>query len=730
MFFFQALMLAGYCFTHLSLKHAGVKNQGILLSAVAGITLFFLPPGLAIVTQIPENPVFWVLKILFQSIALPFFLLAGLSPLLQVWFSKTINDNSADPYFLYAASNAGSFFALLLYPIVFEPTLDLIHQAKLWTYLYLLLLALLVICRSFVINPEEEKEARLDESSNFVNLSKETVVSWIVAALIPSSLLLSITHFVTSDLSPVPLLWIVPLLIYLATMTIAFSKYNLADKKIELMALFSVLVFPLSYFIKAGHFVLLSIPLNLFILFSIALYCHSYLSKTRPSVKHLTAFYTFISLGGMLGGLFNSIFAPLLFNSFIEYPMFIAISAFFIQKTAMSLQHSPESQFSIAGLSAAIMSGMSTAFALKGVVKVSISDLFRKLALANAYHIDMEPCATILSSLHQWEGIIKTLILVSIAIFPIVLIKKLPAFSLTAFISISFLTMTLIDIHESAPVVFKSRNYFGQKVVKWVNNGQEKMLTHGSTLHGIQSVSKGMRYKPLSYYHPLGPAGDIMKLSQATKTNARIAIVGLGVGSMAAYSVPGQEFTLIDIDPEIISIAAESDMLFSYISDNASQCRLICGDGRLKLAEEPDGKFDLIFIDAFSSDSIPVHLVTDEAIRLYMKKLNDAGVLAFNVANRYIALSHVLNDIARNQQLAIFTVVDDTFDKTSKENRFRDQTEYVVMSRSIASIKSLLETKNKVWHEPENKPLTSLWTDNYSSILPLLKHLEFFPQLR
>jgi len=726
MFFFQALMLAGYGFTHFSLKRAGIRSQAFILLAVAATTLFFLPPDLIVDTQIPENPIFWVLKKLFQTIALPFFLLAGLSPLLQVWFSKTTHDNSADPFFLYAASNAGSFFALLLYPIVIEPMLDLSHQAKLWMYLYYFLLVLLVFCRLFIKSSKIENDISCNETAEFKSIAKNTVSLWILAAFIPSSLLLSVTYFITSDIAPVPLLWIIPLLLYLATMSIAFSKYNPAEYRIDKLALFAVLVFPLSYFVKAGHFVLLSIPLNIFVLFSISLYCHSYLAKTRPSVKHLTSFYTFISLGGMLGGLFNSIISPLLFNSFIEYPLVIAASAFFIQKTAFSTENIQNNKFCRTSLAVAIMSAIVTAFALHGVAKISITDLYRKFALASAYNIDMEPFATILSLLRQSEGIITTLILVAIAVFPIALMRKWPAFSLTAFIGIAFLTMSAIEISESAPVIFKSRNYFGQKVVKLLNNGKKKTLTHGSTLHGMQSFSGNMRYKPLSYYHPLGPAGDIFELPQARKADARVAIIGLGIGSLAAYSTPGQEFTFIDIDPEIITIAAETDVLFSYISDNASQCRLICGDGRLKLAEEPDGKFDLIVIDAFSSDSIPVHLVTDDAVRLYMKKLNETGILAFNIANRYISLSSVLNAIAKNQQLAILTVIDKGFSRKLQENRFRDTTEYVVMSRAIGSIKSLLEIKNKVWHEPEEKHLTSLWTDSYSSILPLLKPIKIF----
>ncbi|MDD3148529.1 MAG: hypothetical protein PHD82_14645, partial [Candidatus Riflebacteria bacterium] len=335
MLFFQVLMLAGYSYTHFSQKQFGVKKQTNLQAILMLATILLLPIRFTASTTIPEDPTFWLLINLFKSAGIPFFILATLSPMLQLWFAHTGHCRATNPFFLYAASNAGSFFALLAYPFMIEPFVDLANQTTLWAAGYLMLTVLIILCRRTVKAemPQEEAAQAADAPLNAAKPDKielATIGKWVAAAFIPSSLLMGSTFFITTDLTPMPLLWILPLMVYLLTFVIAFSPRNMPFWLIEGLAVAAILIFTVIFGLDFRNRLLLTMPLHLMVLFAICLYFHSYLARSKPALHHLTAFYAWISFGGMLGGLFNTLIAPYVFLSYTEYPLIVIAGGIFI----------------------------------------------------------------------------------------------------------------------------------------------------------------------------------------------------------------------------------------------------------------------------------------------------------------------------------------------------------------------------------------------------------------
>ncbi|HAE39817.1 MAG TPA: hypothetical protein DCG57_14495, partial [Candidatus Riflebacteria bacterium] len=328
MLFFQVLMLAGYSYTHFSQKKLGVQKQSGLQLILMLATLSLLPIQFSASTSIPEDPMFWLLINLARSAGIPFFILATLSPMLQLWFAHTGHTRAGNPFFLYAASNIGSFSALLAYPFLIEPFIDLADQTKVWAGGYLILVVLIFLCRRQIRIGDNQPVENADTAPD--KLERSSIARWVVAAFIPSSLLLGSTLFITTDLAPVPLLWIIPLMIFLLTFVIAFSQYNLPSWLREKLAIAAVLIFTIFYCINLKLYLPITMLVHLMVFFMICLYCHSYLASSKPAIKHLTSFYTWISVGGMLGGIFNTLIAPQLFATYTEYPLMIYAACAFI----------------------------------------------------------------------------------------------------------------------------------------------------------------------------------------------------------------------------------------------------------------------------------------------------------------------------------------------------------------------------------------------------------------
>jgi len=718
MLFFQALMLAGYSYTHFSQKKFGVKMQTGIQIALMLATLLLLPIRFNASTAIPEDPTFWLLINLVKSAGIPFFILATLSPMLQLWFAHTGHRRAANPFFLYAASNTGSFVALLAYPFLIEPFVNLADQTRLWATGYAILTALIVICRKSV--KAEVTGQNTDEQKVSEKIENSTIIKWVAAAFIPSSLLMGSTLFITTDLAPVPLLWILPLMVFLITFVIAFSSYNIPFWLIEKFAIAAILVFTVVFGLDFRHRLWLTMPLHLAVLFAICLYCHSYLARTKPSVNHLTAFYTWISAGGMLGGLFNTLIAPNVFTSYTEYPLMIFAGSVFLY-----LNRDRQNEQSAMVPSTRIVSltvGLLTAASIIAIRTTDFIRILRKVAARHYFETDSGMVATMLEWLKSYHDLFTSIISIILALAPLVFFSRIKRFNLAAVVVAMLLCFYAYEIGSSVEIIYMTRNFFGVKYVAIRPSTGIRTLHHGSTRHGSQDLEPERRHAPLSYYHKDGPAGDIFSLPAALKKDFKAGIIGLGVGSMATYARPGNEFTFYEIDPDIIDMVGGENPIFSFIADQATQTRIISGDGRLKIAEVPAGYYDLIILDAFSSDAIPVHLITNEALQIYLNRLKPTGILAIHTSNRYLELQPVMKKLAEKNGLTALAVLDNDFDSTDKNNEMREKCTYVVMTKSAESIESLRLVKNKTWKEfATDLPDVALWTDSYSSIIPLIK---------
>ncbi|PKL42332.1 MAG: hypothetical protein CVV41_14420 [Candidatus Riflebacteria bacterium HGW-Riflebacteria-1] len=717
LFFFQALMLAGYGYAHFSLRRLGLYRQALTHLLLMVGALILLPISFDRAATVPEDPSLWLIVRLFKSAGLPFFVLTALSPLLQFWFSRTGHQKADNPYFLFAASNLGSFAALLLYPTLVEPSFDLAVQAKIWSGGFALLIVMLVACR-LTVKSETADTAEIESTDQAP--SYETMLKWLVAALFPSALLLAATQFITADISPVPLLWIIPLAIYLLTYVMAFSTWNLAPAHIKKLFFAAVMVFPVAYY-KLNTNLWVAAPLHLAILFTISLYCHTYLARNRPSVRHLTLFYANISLGGAVGSLLISFIAPLLFTSSAEYPILIILSCYLTRHFTLAEAADKTEERPDESLVLTVIMGTYAAAMFAAIESIG----FAKFLQHNAHNIGINPeigfLRTTVLFLIEKQNSCKTLAMILVTILPLLTLRKLPRINLAMFTMVC-LVLTTIWQTGNAPIKLCSmRNFFGIKDVRLSIEDQMVSLIYGSTVHGRQSLNLESMFDPLDYYHRNGPVGSAFRQLFSHKPDLKAGILGLGIGSLLAYSKPGNEFTFYEIDPQVIKIANNTDY-FSYLATFKGRSRIVCGDGRRMIEKSQEAYYDMIFLDAFSSDSIPVHLMTLEAMRMYFSRLKPDGVIVINIANRYLDLKPMLAALANQLSLYGLYSLDRVFDQNDPGNFGRSVTEYVVLTESLQVATELKKCEYIDWQNLRNNIAAGkVWTDSYSSLYSLLQ---------
>lgn len=721
LFFFQALMLAGYAYAHFSLRRLGLARQAMIHFAMMLVALFLLPISFDRSVAVPEDPSLWLIGKLFTSAGLPFFVLAALSPLLQTWFSRSGHARAENPYFLFAASNLGSFAALLLYPTLIESRFGLSFQTKIWAGCFALLLILLVACRLYVKSAETVEVANITATAS--PDTPDNRIKWLIAAMLPSVLLLAVTQFITADLAPIPLLWVIPLAIYLITYVMAFSSHNLAPARIEMLFLLAILLFPVAYF-KLHRSLAAALPTHLFILFAISLYCHSYLAGSRPNAKNLTGYYTVMSFGSVIGSFAVTFIAPLLFSNDAEYPLAIIFACFMTKR--FKLADNGESTDARESLALSVIIGLYAASVLVAIENINFSRHLQQ----TAHSLGFDPGSGYLNSMihflaaRQLENTV--LLLFIAAILPLLIIKKMPRLNLALFSLIS-IGMLAINYTGTMPLrLHSSRNFFGIKKVTVASENNTIAMVHGSTMHGMQSLLLDKMFEPLAYFHKNGPIGSIFALELTRKPDFKAGILGLGIGSLLAYAKPGQEFTFYEIDPEVIKIAQNPDY-FSYLSSFKERARVICGDGRRMIEQSSNGYFDAIFADAFSSDSIPVHLATEEALKIYADRLQPEGIIVFNISNRYIDLKPVLVSLAHKADFIALHVLDNVFVKDDPANFGRNVSEYIVLTKSESIADGLIKSPILAWNKlsdhtvSDSMTATVHWTDNSSSLFPLFK---------
>jgi hypothetical protein len=675
--FFQTALLAGYAYAHGSTTVLGVHRQVWPHVLLMLLPLAVLPIHLR--TDAPsstENPIAWLLLALVTSIGLPFFALSTSAAVLQKWYSLTDDERAGDPYFLYAASNLGSLTALLAYPTLIEPTLRLHEQSRWWTIGYVAFAVLVALCAVVVWRqPGAQVDRQASADTDAVTWRRRG--RWLALAFIPSSLLLGVTTHISTDIAAVPLLWIVPLSLYLLTFIIAFRGGHAAIRTVS-GRLMPILIVPLALFlvVQFNEPMAVVIPFHLLTFLVIALVCHGELADDRPSRAHLTELYLWMSVGGTLGGLFNALIAPALFDVVVEYPLVLALSGLVI----------PASLRAVAGRSSVLL-GMAFpvlvgALAI-GAVLVSNRQGFGGRWLLIALLV---PAVLAFSQRrHRWRFA---------ACVAAILVSGL-------FIREPFIQPLLTE-----------RTFFGVYRVTENSRSGNRTIVHGTTIHGVQSTRPERRSEPLSYYHRTGPIGQVFASVPAASMPGEIAVAGLGTGSLASYRAPNQRVTFYELDP-IVERLARNPSLFTYLSDCGSHCVVVTGDARLSLARASPGQFRIIVLDTFSSDAIPVHLLTREALSLYLSKLDPGGVLAVHVSNMHVAVDVVTARLAQDAGLVALWQSD------SDSLIGKLPSDWMVLARRREDFGPLADDPR--WITPVVPPDASLWTDDFSNVVGVLK---------
>ena len=620
--FFQTALLIGYLYAHFSTKWLGVRRQSILHAAVVLIPLLFLPlsAGVSVPTG-DRGPVSWLLVTMIATVGVPFVVLSTTAPLLQRWLTAMPVTAARDPYFLYAASNLGSMLALLGYPFLIEPAMGVVSQTRFWSAGYVLFIAMVSACLYFVHRFESETTDGAAEAASAVlssagdtgTVPAASRLKWITYAFVPSSLMLGVTLHISTDIASVPLFWVLPLALYLLTFVAAFSQGYLRLKTwAAQLATPLILVTLLSLLLNVTPWWFLALHLTTF--FVCALVCHTELAASRPQVSHLTEFYIWISVGGMLGGAFNTLIAPVVFATVFEYPLLLAASTFLVPSRHASLP--------------------------------------RSIVLAGS--LILVACIGVLATAPASAMLFRVVAVVAIgATVPLALARAWPAFRAPAIALL--VVIALWPLLSAGSLLFSGRSFFGVVRVTEAADHSHRILRHGSTVHGRQQLPAEDRCEPAGYHHPNGPIGRLFNAVSPHMTD--VGVVGLGAGGLACYAHSGQRWTFFEIDP-LVETVATNRALFTHLRNSEGEMRVEIGDGRIGLQRAAVGTYDLIIIDAFSSDAVPVHLLTDEAVELYVSRLKPRGLLVLHISNRYLRLERVVTGISQRQSLHVLSRFD------------------------------------------------------------------------
>jgi hypothetical protein len=625
--------------------------------------------------------------VLAVAVGLPFFVVSATSPLLQRWFSASGHRWAADPYFLYAASNLGSLLALVSYPVLIEPRLRLAEQSWCWAAGYGALVVLTAICGLWTrhvarnachapgVASTTESDTAKDDG---VRITVGRRVWWLLLAFVPCSLMLSATTYITSEIAPIPLLWVIPLGIYLLTFVLVFARRRLVPHRWMVRALpFAVLALVATMVCHVRKPIDLLIALHLAGLFVVAMVCHGEIANDRPSARHLTEFYLWMSAGGVLGGIFNALLAPLVFSTVLEYPLTLVLACLLMSRRDMA---SPNRRARVLDVAVPVMLGLFTGDLILFLRAVSLGDT--RLTLALIYGLPPVLCLS--------------------------LVRRPRRFALGL---MAIMVATALTVSDRARTLHVARSFFGINQVTIDSAGLYHVLTHGNTLHGLQSRYAERRREPLSYYTRSGPLGQTIAVLPR-ELRQRVAAVGLGAGTVACYGERGERWTFYEIDPEVDRIAYDL-RYFTYLTDCPADVEMVLGDARLSLSAAADGQFGLIILDAYSSDSIPLHLITREAFALYLRKLAPRGVLAFHITNRHLNLEPVLANLAQDAGLFALHQNDST-GSTAKDEQGKFRSHWVVMTRWPSSLASLKADPR--WQPPRQRADVGVWTDDYASL--------------
>lgn len=681
--FFQTALLAGYAYAHLLTRFMPGRNSVIIHLVVMAAACLLLPLHIATGWGRPPQvgEAFWLLGLFTVSIGLPFFALSANGPLLQAWFVRTGHKDAKDPYFLYAASNVGSFLALIAYPVAVEPFVRLGDQTWLWTAGYYVLIALVAGCGFLMLrSPNRLPEAVASDGTVAAAPSWRDAAIWVALAAVPSGLLIAVTAHISTDVAAVPLFWTIPLAIYLLTFVIVFqTKPFIPHWLVVAVQPAFVLFLVIAILMLPIESIVLQIVIHLGVFFVCALMCHGELARRRPPPQFLTGYYMWISFGGMIGGILTGLVAPHVFSRVIEYPLLVVLTL--LCRPGLSLP--------TRGQYALLVSVAVAALLVMGLAAVEVGFDTPLYALVVGFLLGL--------TLQFWR-------------------TPLP------FAAIVGMLFVLSHYNNYSPSNHLVRNFFGVLNVVEASDGRFRVLYHGTTAQGAQRIrdSDGnlLKGRPdmVSEFHDGGGFAQVVDaMEKKAGGPINMAVVGLGTGALACRGGAGTTVTYYEIDADIARIATDPT-LFNYISECAPKTKIVIGDARLTLADAPDGAYDLLFVDAFIGAAIPIHLLTREALELYFRKLKPGGIVAMHVSNRNLELTSVVAGIGQSIGAIVRVYEGGDIEEDADEHRWIPT--IAVVARNEADFGAL--AKSEFWPIRERDPRQRVWTDDYSNVVGAL----------
>ncbi len=704
--FFQIVLLLGYLYAHLLSTRISRRWQWVVHVIVLIGACILLPLPIEVGEPGGSDPRWWMFRALFVTVGLPFFALSATTPLVQQWFSRTADPRARDPYVLYAASNAGSLVGLLGYLAV-EPLATRHGQALAWAISFWAAAVLVAACAYTSVSRGGAALEASGRSEARVPLSERAL--WIALALVPSALLLGVTQHLATNVASVPLLWVIPLALYLLTLIAAFSTKRVGSaRRWGQVAPVVVLVLLGLALADVRHPIGLLMLADLSAFTVLAMLCHTRLAERRPDSAHLTGYFVCVSLGGVLGGALAALVAPSVFSSVVEYPLAIAAALL------LRPQHVLPRLVGGSRIGRIVWLAAAAGLFFAGYWCLAAFD-----HAANNSRLTSNTLFVWTQMLTGHAESAQTLLRVSFAI-PVALLWFSARSALLFTAATAGLLLGTTIVRTGGNVIARERTFFGVLQVSVTQDGAWHVLTHGTTTHGVQAIGGKRRPLPTAYYHPSGPIGDIVFTLAPEGRFRDVAVVGLGAGALAGYASRGTRIDFFEVDDAIIRMA-EDTRLFTYLADartRGANLRAVAVDGRLGLRAAPDASYDLIVIDAFSSDAIPTHLITREALALYLSRLKPRGVVAFHVSNRFFNLPPVIARIAADRGVVGYVRDDGEVPPDKAADAMRPSV-WVVLARNEDDLGQVARTGAR-WVRLMATTDVPLWTDDYTNVLGAL----------
>jgi hypothetical protein len=691
--FFQVALLGGYLYAHLLTRYLPGRQSVIVHVLVMLAATLALPLSIASSWGNPptQGAEFWLIGLFAVSIGLPFFALSANAPLLQAWYARTGHPSSKDPYFLYAASNVGSFLALLSYPFIFEPFTRLSQQTQYWSGLFYVLIALIAVCGVFMVRSKNAAPSGAAVGS--VGLAAPSLrdgLIWAALAAVPAGLMIAVTSHISTDIGAAPLLWVIPLALYLLSFVLVFQSRPLVPQWVFINSqpvLIALLI--ATFAIDHGLNILIIFAIHIAAFFTTAMVCHGELARRRPPARYLTAFYLWMAVGGVVGGVFAGLIAPRAFNWIAEYPLLLLAAVLcrpgFVLPEGKTAQH-----FWIAAL------------------VVLVLFLIPKFLFGYEFkHV-------------SYGGVV-------IVLLAAALVFSQDPLRFAAVIALTFMFIRVYDTESAGRT--QLRSFFGVHKILDMPGGEYRVLMHGTTIHGAQRIrdAEGKplpgRPDPITYYTTYSPMAQAIKAVRDRKgAPIRVAAVGLGTGTLSCLTEPEDALDFYEIDRSIVRISREENY-FTFVANCAPNSSVILGDARLTLANAPDGRYDIIVVDAFSSDAIPIHLLTREAMAIYLKKLATGGLVVMHVSNRHLELTSVVAGVAAANGAVTRAYYSSDEDDEGLKQEYSDSSYQFssvvsVVARTDADFGDLATRKS--WSATEPDENQWVWTDDYSNIIGAL----------